>query len=114
MAALPLEQRIDRLPNWAQAYIGRLNRQILQLKERAGNLVPEPTRVSSQDVLDGEVITSYLPLPNESFMIQLEDDHNITVHVRDYSIELSTNKFFAIFPREADVLVLETVDEHDI
>jgi len=72
MAAKPLEERIQGLPNWAQAHMGTMSRQILALKERMGNYVEDPTPVYSIDVVDGETVFNYLPIPDGRVLIETD------------------------------------------
>lgn len=101
MAALPLEQRIERLPNWAQAYIGRLTRQILKLTDRANAVTVDPTPVFSIDEVDGEVVQNFLAMPSNNFCVEVSGIRfHLTIQENTSSPQLNVrcDKPFAMFP----------------
>jgi len=71
----PVNERLDRLPQWAQAYIGRLSNQIMILKDQAGSFNTEPTPIYSfLDSGENERVRTYLSLgPTKTFHIEYRD-----------------------------------------
>ena len=113
MPAPPIESRIERLPNWAQAYIGKLSRQIMQLSADQGIPVPsepDPTPVYSLVDNDGIQHMNYRPIGEDNSFVIDAGKGKITVTIVENGVQLVAGYHrFAIAPNgrgSVDVLLV--------
>lgn len=108
MPAPPIETRIERLPNWAQAYIGRMSRQIMQLKERMGNFTLDPTPVYSTEVIDGEEVVTYLPISENKFTIETLVGP-FEIELTSYGINIRSDIKYGVVPVGGNISIIALV-----